>query len=526
MTTTSRPRPSTRRWALTTAVAAALALTLTLLPGHAPAEAQAARKAKAALRITPGDGHFTGGTRLTLEGRLGVRGKRKVVVQRHMGRPGDSWSDVLDAGGRTRADGSFTVHAPASSMWGLRYRVKGGRYVSPAVSTDARAQDVILTQTSPGVVGEPLTLLVDTVGRAYSGYRELPSPVLAGRTLTLQLRTSPTSWRDLASTTSDSYGMATFTTVLTDPGAVYRVRAADWRTGGDVIGWTASFPHYVTPEPQRVKAGTLPARVAALDSSTPGLRKKSDGGRKHAAPTFKWGAQYRYRFEWEYGESLTSTPGAAMGARARSSWAEASDGTGRVTMRNGGMLLRSDGYGSAAGAPHGNVWATVTGAADRFGRWEVRGSTTPDAGSGPRYRVRYELVPLTQTGRRCGNDGIVIAETRGPGSPISFGVRGSTGTTYGGSLPRTQTGASSFAVEVTKKHLTWFVNGVAVGTVRDRSVLPKGPMVMRISMLAEGTSTMVGAKSTVDWARAYTLKRGKKTLTKKSLTKGVTVGAC
>src|SRR5690606_6243951 len=194
--------------------------------------------------------------------------------------------------------------------------------------------------------------------------------------------------------------------------------------------------------------------------------------------------------------------------RRNNYWVDGSDGTGRVTTRNGGLLLRNEGYGSAPQGAHGSVSASLTGKADRRGRWEVRGGTTPLPGGGTRPAVRYELVPQAQAHQICGVPSIVLGETRGHGQPLRIGVRAANGKTWGRELGRVPSGASSYAVQVTKKHITWYLNGKPTATLRKRAALPKGPMVVRIMMAGEDGKTMAPAKSTVDWVRSFSLKRG------------------
>ena len=518
MTTTAR---------LIAALTAAL-LALTLAPGATTAHAVAP-----SLTITPGDGHFTGGSQLRLTGHLGVSGRRALIVQRNMDRPGDVWTEAPGTRAHTNADGSFDITAPAPAMWAIRYRVISGKYATPAVLTHSRAQEVIVTQTSRGVVGQALTFHADTVARAYKGYRDLPSPLLAGRTLALQRRASPTQWDTVATTTSDARGQASFSVTHRRAGDVYRVRMADWRRNGDDIGWTASFPHRVTARAGRIKAGTLVnARTLAAATSAPAITApltsagpSDGGGRQHAFSRYGWGRDPRYRYEWEAGQSLTTGP--LLGSQMKGRWIDGGDGTGRVTMRNGAMLFSSDGYGSAPDGASGSTWATLSGAQARLGRWEIRGVTTQGKGGGRKYRVRYELVPVRQSAQRCGTASIVLAESRGPGTPLTFGVRGANGTTWGRTIKQSSVAAaSSIAVQVTAKHITWFVNGQPTGTVRAKAAIPQGPMTVRVSLVGDGTSTMDSAKSSTDWVRSFTLKHGKRPTSRTRLRTGAPHGGC
>lgn len=510
---------------LSAAVATVLVTTAT-----AGLPAASAAAASPSLTITPGHGAYTGGSQLTLNGALGVTGRRAVIVQRHMGRTGDTWADIEGTRAWTREDGSFTVTAPASAMWALNYRVKAGSLTSPAEMTYAKAQEAILTQTTGASAGQPFTLAVDTVGARYTGYRDLPAPVLPGRAVTLQRRTSATTWTNVDASTLDGSGGATFTTTAPGSGtAWYRARLEDWAQDGDQIGWTTSHPVEVNVGSAAAARAFAPARTlaaAGTSAALPDLTSARSGERRHAADVYGWNRRARYSFDWEYGQSLSSPPN--RGAALRGSWTEGSDGTGRATMRNGGLLFSSDGYGSAGKAgPVGDTWATQQGNSYRLGRWETRGSTTQRTYGKHDYRIRYELVPAGQSGRRCGTPGIVIAETSGPGSVVRFGVRGSNGRVWGGRARLDgQPGASSFAVQVTGKNITWFLNGTPVGTVRDTSVIPRRAMTVRISLVGRGRDRMNSAKSTVDWVRSYPLTYGKRATTRKQLRKGAAWGGC
>lgn len=507
-----------------TATLAAAILTAGVL---IPAPAQAARKA--ALNITPGHGEYAGGSALTLVGNLGVPGRRRIIVQRHMNRPGDGWGDIPGVAGWSNPDGSFRISAPASAMWGLSYRVKANGAASPGQMTYTRAQEVILDQGTTSSVGNAFRLDVDTVAAQYTGYRDLPAPTLPGRGVTLQRRVNGTQWVTVDSTTTGSNGQARFTLTADQVGTeTYRARLDDWTQNGDRLGWTTSFPidvrTYASPR-AAVEAGLAPSVSTAVDPLPAPTLAAASGIRRHAGATYKWGTP-RLSYDWEYGESLDSPPAKGVAPAAR--WSEKSEGTGRATLRNGGLLFSSDGYGSAPQGARGDIWTTLDGGgAFRRGRWETRGSTTQRSNTGAAYRMRYELIPVTQAGERCPSSGIVIAETTGPGGTVKYGVRGPKGGSFVGTTRLSGTpGASSFAVQVTKQHITWFLNGQPIGTVRDRSMLPTQRMTVRLSLVAEGDSRMKSTKSTVDWVRSYSMKRGAKPTSRNILTNGGSLSGC
>ena len=538
------------RRATTAAATAVTAVLVATLLTTAPAEA---KRSGGNLTVQTNTPIYTGGSRLLLKGNLGVKGRKRIKVQRHMNRVGDVWRDVSQPGttGWSNRDGSFSISAPASSMWEIKYRVvtANGKHASPARMTLAKAQEAILRQESEATTNRTFDVKVDTHGADYPGFRDLPAVILPGRGVTIQRRLDPVRWENVATGTVDSRGFSHIEVPApSTPGTyTYRARLHDWKSGGDDIGWTASFPIQVQvsrPTGSRTSGAPVQAPVsnavaARLDDTVlvAGAKAKKKTAkknpvRKHAGDRYKWARKgFRWAFDWEFGQSLTSPPGKAK--RMRGQWIDAADGTGRVTMRNGGMLLSSDGYGNIDGrlrarsGVKGSVWSTLQGNAYKRGRWEVRGSTTPlPGGSNRAYRVRYELVP-EGTLAKCAPSGIVIAETTKAGAPLRFGVRNAAGTTWARQVRLANTpGADSFAVQVTKKHITWFLNGKPVGTVRAKAALPKGPLTMRISMVDNNGAEMKSTKSTVDWARAFPLNAGKKATSKKRLKKGAALNRC
>ena len=114
---------------LHTALALALGgLVLTLAPAaatpdEAPTNDAGSRVAARAGSLTFSPQSYVGGQALTFSGSLGRSGVRRITLQQHMNRPGDSWFAVRGFSGTTAADGSFSFSFPAPAMGGIRFRV-------------------------------------------------------------------------------------------------------------------------------------------------------------------------------------------------------------------------------------------------------------------------------------------------------------------------------------------------------------------------------------------------------------------
>ena len=101
-----------------------------------------------------------------------------------------------------RATAASSSRYPAPSMFGIKYRVASRGRATPAYTFDARSQDLVLTTvpnssgvgTGEALAGRPFTIKVDTTP-VLTRRPDLPSPVFAGRDLTLQKRDAQGRWQ-------------------------------------------------------------------------------------------------------------------------------------------------------------------------------------------------------------------------------------------------------------------------------------------------------------------------------------------
>ncbi|GAA5145980.1 hypothetical protein GCM10023340_16210 [Nocardioides marinquilinus] len=541
----------------TAAAVAAGVLGLTLAPAQpatslsAPAqvapEATSARPAPAPAGLSVSPKNFFGGQALTFRGRLPKAGQRPIRLEQHLNRPGDEWFPVEGFRGSTKPDGSFDFQFRAPSMFGISYRVRSGALKTRKVTMTAKSQDLVMwvagdrrddpTSTAVPVAGRPFQVVVDTTPDLRGRPDTHDLPVLEGRELTLQRRTAENEWRTIATGRADARGMGYFDGLTAPEGTtVYRVRQEDWFEGVTRIGWFPSFPTYV-----RVAGSSAEARRlerAAARSRTERAAVRTERTARTAAPAARGGtratqtASQRYGwtpamwdFGWEAGQSLTSPP--SGGRDPRGYWLDWSDGTGRAAKHNGGITLDSKQVAGPGTGDRGTVRATMQGNARAYGRWETRLRLKYDRDSGRDYKILVELVPEQASQYDCGAHNITLAETWSRSSTMRFGVRDGGRTWTGerriGDIRHT---VPALAVQVTPAHITWFLNGAPVGTVRDKSAVPGMPMTLRFSIVGRGSKEMKDLMVISDWQRGFTLERGKQVTGGGTLEQDTVSGGC
>jgi hypothetical protein len=500
---------------------------------------QTAYAASASLSVSPSN--YVGGQRLTWTGNVGHSGERSLVLQYHMGRSGDSWVQVDGFRSSTRADGSFAFSYPAPSMFNIRYRVKAGAYVSPSKLFNAKTQELTIRVTGepenntnePGHVGSGRSfgITVDTTPETiYRSPESRGLPVFEGRTLTLQKRIDGDTWRTLDTTTVNTQGLGYFSGLNEPDGVVvYRVREENIFTNGDRIGWTQSFPLYVFVGPRTQAQRVLQRSDAQAAPSTAPLSASTAN-----SSTFGNTASQRYGwqpslwdFAWEHGQSLSSGP--ARGTNLRGSWVDFSSGSGRAAKYNGGLSISSKRYNGAGPGDFGTTRATLQGNAATVGRWEasMRMRSAFERG-GRRYNISAELVPANAADYDCGSHNIQIASISPFSNQVRFGVRSPqfrwNGTATAATTPQERPYA--VAVEVSNRHITWFLNSAPVGSVTASAALSGLPMTLRLSLEGDGRAEMDQADLISDWQRGFPISTAPLTVSQKKLGRDSTATPC
>lgn len=439
------------------------------------------------LRVTPT--RTWPGVPLRFTGSLATALRRPVIVERSMN---GGWVKLRV--GHTDASGRFLLRSPMNVMTFERYRVyapavrRGGR-LYPAEHTPTRkirnlgvGARLIVSANLDAVAGQPFTIA--------GGSNDQP-----GRPLELQQRTSPTSWRTIASARAGADARASFTVTAPTPGTyVYRVVAQDWR--GE--GWIPSFPGYVTVAPAaqattsssdatasaRAVAGA--ARRTAVPAATP-----AEPGPINAANTYRWGAAVE-NWGWEEGESTDP-------------WRVYADGTGRVTSRYGMLTLESGGF-----APRffGSLKATLGNTGHAYGRWEarVRAYSRYDRRGDP-YRLAFNLVPAAAGTRACPGSMVNLGTWTGKQAQTTLGVRrGDTQWSARRRIAHGQGGWHTLAVEITPARISWFVDAKVVETLRTPAAVPGVRLVPQLVMRDVDGAAMIDTRLQADWVRYFSLK--------------------
>ncbi|GAB3793573.1 hypothetical protein GCM10027601_42650 [Nocardioides ungokensis] len=480
------------------------------------------------LSISPAK--YVGGQRLTWSGSVGHAGVRPLVLQFNMGNAtGNHWSTVDGFHDQTQADGSFSFTYPAPSMFNIRYRVKAGEYVSAARVFNAKTQDLTIWVTgqtvtntnAPARVGVDRTfgITVDTTpDNIYRSPESQGLPVLKGRTLTLQQRIDADTWRTLDTTTVGDDGRGYFTGLTAVAGvAVFRVRAEDYVTGGNQIGWAQSFPLYVLAG--QTAQDWYSSLYGSVPNSSVPVNKGPSGGAQPPTSSqhYRWFPSL-FDFAWEYGQSLSSPP--SRGTRIQGSWTDSSTGSGRVSKFNGGLALDSKRYVGAGPGDFGTTRATLHGNSISQGRWEtsIRVRNAYERG-GHAYQFLVELVPADAADYDCGAHNITVANISPFSDEVGFGVRSPlyswNGTTTAPYTPLAK--AYNVAVEVANGHLTWFLNGSPVGSVTNDAALPGVPLTLRLSLVGQPGAEMDQTGVISDWQRGFPITTGQQVVSHNKL---------
>lgn len=507
----------------------AMLLTTLLVAISSPSHAA---RSRGSLSVSPPI--FVPGQVVHFNGSLPKSGKRAIHLQINMNRPGDSWTDVAKSGGMTNAAGRFDLKFNAPSMFNISYRVVGGGVATPAYLFYAKPQSVTLSVNGqdPGsqfVTVLPLvnfTIEVDTSPNLYP-QQNLKPPFFPGRAINLQERVNGNEWKIVASGVVKTDGKVSFSVPAGLIGEkVYRARQENWTKNGNRIGWFASFPTYVsfgvigglfdTPVVSRAARTDTPEGMAGR-SSTPGV--------SNASQQYGWG-QSRYDFAWEYGQSLSSPP--SLGTKRKGSWYDNSSGTGRVAVLNGALALQSK-LAHLGKGDRGDTMATMTGNAQKYGRWEFRIWQNVFEHDGSDFRFRVELVPMGSPAQACVPNAIRVADmTLGKGS-YEVGVRSSRANaewSYTKTKVPITIGENNFAVEVGKSHITWFFNGRLFATMKGATQIT-GNLVPRLTMIGgDNEVEHNGSQAATDWVRAWDLSRGEQVKSGHSLARGALSPSC
>jgi hypothetical protein len=141
-----------------------------------------------------------------------------------------------------------------------------------------------------------------------------------------------------------------------------------------------------------------------------------------------------------------------------------------------------------------------------YGRWETR-MRQREYGNGAHYKVLAELVPVTQAGEGCGEQNVALTKFTMGGDKVNWYVRSRPSDLYQASLPRGlgQDQWHTYAVEVTKKRISWFVDAHVIRSERRPDALTGRKFQVRFSMVPTKGKKMAKARMQMDWLRYWNL---------------------
>lgn len=255
-------------------------------------------------------------------------------------------------------------------------------------------------------------------------------------------------------------------------------------------------PLVVRSRPRRARVAALAAAVLAsvaapvLVSSTASAdHAGAEPGPVHAGKTYGWwhqGVAWREEFEKPY-----SGP---TGPQWKAS------GNGEVVHQNGMLTLNTTSRGDLS-AELGFEGATV-------GRWETRLRSRQYGRGGARFKVMTELVPAGNRDQYCGAQNIALESYRIGASKANFYARTLPDVAWKGAKEGMDLGKDrwhTYAVEVTRERISWFVDAHVVRTERRPEIWSGVPLVPRFTMQAKDGKEMNVSRMQMDWIRYWSL---------------------
>jgi hypothetical protein len=175
----------------------------------------------------------------------------------------------------------------------------------------------------------------------------------------------------------------------------------------------------------------------------------------------------------------------------------------------------------------GTVVATLKGSPRRYGRWEARVRSRSYGSTGTPFRAIWELVPSRAS--HCGARGLVLSDHRINATRARMHVRNTPNLDYTASKRMHLRGNAfhTFAVEVTRHHVSWFVDTKVIRTERRPQARTGAAYNIRFRLQAKHGAAMRAGRMQMDWVRYYTLERkNAKSIAAPKLRRTRYAGAC
>jgi hypothetical protein len=158
-------------------------------------------------------------------------------------------------------------------------------------------------------------------------------------------------------------------------------------------------------------------------------------------------------------------------------------------------------------AKRGSVSATLERPGRAYGRWEVRLRQREYRSGHRSFQVLTELVPVTAEAEGCGERNIALNRFRMGSDDIDFYIRNRPARQYQSTIHRRlgQDQWHTYAVEVSRKRISWFVDAAVIRTERRPKALSGAKFQVRFTMQAVKGKRMNRARMQMDWLRYWTL---------------------
>jgi hypothetical protein len=230
-------------------------------------------------------------------------------------------------------------------------------------------------------------------------------------------------------------------------------------------------------------------------------------GPVNAANTYGW-RPVKWHFNWfEPCEQQPTDDCEPRHYRFRP-WRRSSSGSGIAYIR-WGMIVLDSSVERFYFPSRGSVRAILDRRGERYGRWEVRLRAPVWYDAGRDYKVLAELVPADRTKRRCGARNIALASFTAGGSRVNVFARnaGKQWTYTKSHMTLDRWSWHTYAVEVTPRRISWFIDAHVVATVRNPRAVSDVRLTPRFRLRGLPGASMDRARIGVDWVRHWTLER-------------------
>ncbi len=203
-------------------------------------------------------------------------------------------------------------------------------------------------------------------------------------------------------------------------------------------------------------------------------------------------------------------------------------------VRGPGIVRNQHGMLTLNTASKGTVSATLGRKGHAYGRWEIRLRARRYGTAHKDYRVMTELVPAIGRRQHCGGRDIALENFRLGSNRVKHYIHTLPDQTF-----RKHTGRNlgndrwhTFAVEVTPRRISWFVDAHVVSSETRKDALAPVPRTVRFTMEAvqngKGRSKRMNrSRMQMDWLRYWSLRAPNERSTKAPKTEpGIFRGAC